>query len=376
MTRASLRHLWVKAHRWTALTLGWLLALAALLGALLTVAKPLDQWLNQHLFTQLPLPISQPRATLDSIHSHLRDEFGPAATVTFRPPREVDDTLWVHVKSPEWEGKVFFDALGHELGRRADEEGFYSLLFELHSTLLLGETGRGLLTLTSLAYAVLLSTGLVLWWPLRWPPSWAVRMNRGWWVMCFDLHRSLGAVLGILIAISVLSGAYMAWPPLRGMVSSLFGESPVLPPTVPSRPDLLHRAPLDQLVTTARAHFPDAMVGYVQVPGSLQKPVRVRLKVADDKHPNGLSSVWLHPLSGEVLASTRWDQLDVGSRYITLIYPLHTGALGGWPLISAVGLLGLALAGLGLTGLWLWGQRRWSTLQRKRANPAARTGSR
>jgi uncharacterized iron-regulated membrane protein len=54
----------------------------------------------------------------------------------------------------------------------------------------------------------------------------------------------------------------------------------------------------------------------------------------------------------------------MGSRIITVIYPLHTGELGGTPLTVLVGLVGLVLAGLGISGIWMWVHRTW-LLQRR-----------
>ena len=115
---------------------------------------------------------------------------------------------------------------------------------------------------------------------------------------------------------------------------------------------------LDALVARAQARFPQAMVGYVQVPAKPTQPLRVRLRTADDPHPNGLSSVWLHPASGEVLRAVRWDQLETGSRVVTTMYPLHTGELGGTAHLVLNALGGIVLAALGVTGWVLWWQRR------------------
>jgi uncharacterized iron-regulated membrane protein len=352
----ALRRLWLKLHRWTALSLGWLLALSALLGSALTVAKPLDQWAHPELFVQTsPSPAGSAR--LEGLRQELQREFGPKASYTFRPPRQAEDTLWVFVRGP-WEGTVFFDAAtGRELGRRGEHEGFYNLLFELHSSLLLGDTGKAALTICALAYLLLLASGLVLWWPARWPPSFRIRWGAGALRSIFDLHNVGGALLGMAVAVSVVSGAYMAWPPLRTFVSGLAGATPVTPPVVPATTGPA-KASLDELVSRAQDAFPGAMVGYVQAPSQANSPVRVRLKLADDVHPNGLTSVWLHPVSAEVLAVRRWNQLDAGHRAVSVIYPLHTGELGGPVLTVVVGLLGLTLGFLGLSGLWLWWKRR------------------
>lgn len=354
--RPALRRIWLKLHRWIALGLGWLLVLAALLGALLTLAKPLDHWAHPELFVQPDMAVPGARASLEAVHQNLRQEFGAKTGYTFRPPREPSDTLRVSVRGP-WEGMVFFDSSGREVGRRGEHEGFYNLLFELHSSLLLGDTGKAALTIAALAYVFMLASGLALWWPRRWPPSFKVDWRSGWLRTAVDLHNFAGAVLGLAIAVSVATGAYMAWPPLRGFVTVLAGGQPVVAPAVPPAPETNGAASLDMLVGKAQASFPGAMVGYVHVPAQLSKPVRVRFKLEDDPHPNGLSSVWLHPGTGDVLGTHRWDQLDPGSRAVSIIYPLHTGALGGTVLTVVVGLLGAALGGLGLTGLWLWWKR-------------------
>jgi uncharacterized iron-regulated membrane protein len=354
--KPAARRLWLRLHRWVALSLGWVLVLAALLGALLTVAKPLDQWLHRDLFRQRVGADAQ-AASLEEVRRQLDREF-VAAAYTFRPPRERGDTLWVYVRGP-WEGTIHFDAAGRERGRRGETEGAYHLLFELHSALLLGDTGKAVLTLAAGAYLFLLVTGLVLWWPRRWPPTLKVHWRAGTLRATLDLHNLAGAVLGVVIAVAVASGAYMAWPPLRGLVSQAFGQAPVKPPRIASPPSPAGgQASLDDLVRKARSVDPQGMVGYVQVPLERSQPVRVRLKLPDDPHPNGLTSVWLHPATAEVLKVARWSQLDAGSRLVSVVYPLHTGALGGPVHEILVGVTGLALATLGATGLLLWGRRR------------------
>jgi len=72
-----LRRVWFQAHTWLALSLGWLLALNALLGALLTVAKPLDQGFNAHLFVQSDPAAEQPPVSLESLRTRLTAEFAP-----------------------------------------------------------------------------------------------------------------------------------------------------------------------------------------------------------------------------------------------------------------------------------------------------------
>ncbi|HYD77105.1 PepSY-associated TM helix domain-containing protein [Ramlibacter sp.] len=362
----ALRGSWLRLHRWVALALGWLLVLAGFLGALLTLARPLDQWSHPALFRDPVAPAVIASPSLDTVRLHLDRSFGDRASYTLRPPRAPGETLWAYVSGP-WDGVVYFDAEGRELGRRGETEGAYNLLFELHSSLLLGDTGKAVLTTAAVTYLFLLATGLVLWWPRRWPPSFRIQWRAGALRSLLDLHNTAGALLGLLILVSVASGAYMAWPPLRTLVTTAAGGTPVAPPKLQA-PAARSGSSLDALVRQAQARFPSGRVGYVQVPASATQPVRVRLKLPDDPHPNGLTSVWLDPAHGRVLRTVRWSELDPGNRLVSFAYPLHTGVLGG-PLHEVlVGVTGLALATLGGSGLLLWWKRR-------RVPRARRTGA-
>lgn len=352
---ARARRLWMLAHRWLGLSLGIPLALVALLGALLVVMKPVDRWANATLFR---VGHADTRGDLlETARQRLAGEFGATASYTFRPPREPGESLAAIVRGP-WDGTVYMDPRdASELGRRGEHEGAFNLLFELHSSLLMEDTGKAFLAVVALSYLLMLATGLVLWWPKNWRRAWGLALDRGTLRGLFDLHRLGGSVLGLLIAVPVATGAYMAWRPLSGAVTSIAGDSARTPPKVSVARIGEGVQPLDAMVAEARTRFPGAMVGYVQIPAGPTRPARVRLKLADDPHPNGLTSVWMHPVSGEVLAVHRWNELDAGARGYSVIYPLHIGELGGPVHLVLNALLGLALFALGLTGLWLWALR-------------------
>ncbi|MDM0121793.1 PepSY-associated TM helix domain-containing protein [Variovorax arabinosiphilus] len=361
MALASLRILWLRIHRWTGLTLGPLLGITALLGAMLVVAAPLDRLAHPALFTARSAQTTA-ALPLEPLRQRLVTEFGPQARFTLRPPHQPGETYWVLVRGP-WDGTLYLDpATGAEQGRRGTHEGAYNLLFELHSSLLLDDTGKAVLAIAAIAYLLLLATGLVLWWPRRWPPSLRITLDRGLLRGLFDLHRTGGALLGLLIAVSVFTGAYMAWRPLGGFISSALGQPTFKPPAVPKGAPGGPRLSLDALVARAQQVFPGQPIGYVQVPSEPNRAMRVRFRLDDDPHPNGIGSVWLHPLSGDVLATRRWQDLDSGNGMVAVVYPLHTGVLGGpWHQV-ATALIGLALSGLGLSGVWLWWRRRAGAL--------------
>ncbi|MDQ8030620.1 MAG: PepSY-associated TM helix domain-containing protein [Bordetella sp.] len=381
------RRVWLACHRWLALGLGGILILSGLTGALLVVARPLDRALHPALFVAEGDPAARPQAW-ETLRRTLAAEFGPRASFTFGPPRAAGETLQVRVRAGQWRGTLYLDpASGREQGRRGEQEGLVAIVHTLHSALMLGQTGKAILAVTALAYLVLMISGLVVWWPRKWPPSLRIAFDKGMLRALFDLHRNGGAVLALLLAVSIATGAYLAWRPIGNWITLAAGEQRVLAPRLPAAPELLATpepsaatgggpasASLDAMAAAALAAFPEARIGFILYTPTLDRPMAIRLRVPDDPHPNGRSTVWLDPRDGRVLAAQRWDALDAGTRINSVVYPLHTGELFGAPGEAIVALAGLALGGVGISGIWLWWRRR-AVKQRAVRTAAGRPGA-
>jgi len=359
------RRVWLACHRWVALVLGGILILSGLTGALLVAVRPLDRMLHPAYFVAESRPDGG-AVPLETVRRNLLAAFGPDASLTFDPPRKAGDTLQVRVRGG-WRGTVYLDpSSGQEQGRRAEDEGVTAVLFQLHSALMLGQTGKAVLAWAALAYLVLMVSGLVLWWPRKWPPSLRMVFDKGTLRALFDVHRQGGAILAVFLAVSVATGAYLAWRPIGGWITAASGQARVVAPKLPglvagmaASQDGMPRPPsLDAFAAAAREAFPDGEIGFILYTPHLDRSMAIRMRVPDDSHPNGRSTVWLDPRDGRVLAAHRWNELDPGTRINSVIYPLHTGELGGPAGEIGVAILGLGLAALGISGLWLWWRRR------------------
>ncbi|MCY1525258.1 PepSY-associated TM region [compost metagenome] len=294
----------------------------------------------------------------------LEAEFGPQASFTFRPPRAPGETMQVRVRSA-WRGTVCLDpASGREQGRQGENAGVVAIVYRLHSALMLEQTGKAVLAWAALAYLVLMVSGLILWWPRKWPPSLRMAFGKGTLRALFDLHRNGGAILALALAVCMASGAYLAWRPIGNWITLASGQARVVAPRLPA-PQGAPRPmrPLDELAAAAQAAFPDGRIGFLLYTPHADRPLAIRMKVPDDPHPNGRSTVWLDPRDGSVLAAQRWNELDPGTRINSILYPLHTGELGGAAGQAIVALLGLGLGALGISGIWLWWRRQ--SLRRK-----------
>jgi uncharacterized iron-regulated membrane protein len=358
-------------HRWLGLVLALPLAAVALSGALLAAGKPLDVWLNRALF-HVPAALTRTdtaAAAVDAVHADLLQRYGATASFTLRLPQEPQESLRVFVNARGFSGQAFYDSANARwLGQRHDLEGWWPWLFELHSNALSGERGKSFLSIIAAGTLILATLGGALWWRGRGTRAlavaWRAPPQRRW----RDLHRVAGAgALPLLLAI-VMSGVYMTWKPIRAGVSQLAGQPPIaaprLPATAQNTADKAAVA-LSALLFSARARWPDGHVVYLTLRAG--QPVRVRVRLPHDLHPNGLSSVWFDPRDGRELARVPVDALDAGQRWVGWIYPLHSAQLFGTAQRIAWTAAGGVLVALAGSGSWLW----WRNRRMRRPPPAA-----
>ncbi len=388
----------LKLHRWMAFSAGLLLVLNACTGLLMLAIEPLDHWLNPRLHSvQPPATPGAGGASLEQLRQNLRAQF-PGQGLTLHPADAPDETLDVSVRGETgWEGKLFINPYtGQETGRRAryglNPEG----VFELHSSLLWGKTGKAILGWVALSMLLMLVSGALLWWPARWRNAFTVVLSGPRLRALFDLHRVAGATLGLWVLVSVTTGGLLAYRPALQWINQLAGaqtlEAPKLAgadkakgkgkeaavataPAAPPAPDTPAQAPatLDQMLATAQAAVPGSRTGVITLPANAKQPIRIRQKAADDPHPNGLTSVWLHPQTGAIIRLDPWRSLAPAERSLAWVYPLHAGKLAGALGLAFTTVSGLALLGFGISGTWLWWLRR---PQAARAQAVARQAAR
>lgn len=241
----------------------------------------------------------------------------------------------------------------------SEREGFFNWLFEWHSALLAEGAGKRILLAAALAGMGLSIAGIVLWWPsgtARWRDALRLRLRANPTRAVLDLHRAGGALVAALLLAAIASGMYMAWRPISAGLDSLAGfRAPSLPALLPTPG--VGAAPPSRLMEAANLALPGGRLSIVTLGAGADRPVRVRKQLPDEVHPNGLSSVWLHPQTAAVLAVTHWRDGGPGLLGFEYLYPLHTGVLGGAVHRTATSLAGFALFLLGASGAWLWWKR-------------------
>ncbi|MBN9695990.1 MAG: PepSY domain-containing protein [Zoogloea sp.] len=377
--RAAARRRWLTVHLWLGLGAGLLFALLGLTGSALVFYPELDGLLNPAIRVARPAAPPSPDAVLARLRALHPERTGPwRIEMPLGPQRP----LMVRYYNPlETAGRGFAPLMLtldpgtlEETSQRFWGEYAVTWLYDLHYTLLLGQTGRDVVGYAGLVLLASLLSGVVLWWPSRARLAAALKpqLRPGMVRATYDLHVLSGVYGGLLLIVLAFTGSVLGLPELaRGGVEAF---SPLTP---------FYRAPgglveeggpslsLDEAVAIARREFPDGELRWIETPGAAGRPISVRLHTPGEpgrRFPR--AQVWIDPSSAAVLHVRAPRAGSAGDGFMAWMHPLHNG--------EAFGLMGrvlACLAGLVPAVLVVTGWVRWRHKARARANARGHAGA-
>lgn len=236
-------------------------------------------------------------------------------------------------------------------GERFADGGWIDTLVLLHQTLLGGDTGSWIVGLSGCLLLGNLIMGLVMAWPRKgfWkrsltPPRAGPPVARlyGW-------HRAVG--LWVVIPALLLVSAGVARVFADGFERMIGAPVPTAAAIKP--------APLgiafSQAVSIAVARHPGATPAGIDFPTAEDATWHIRLLArGEPRRAYGMTTVWVDGNDGRVVADVDAVHAPFTRRFADLVYPLHTGELGGLAgriAVMAIGLWLLSMIGIGAS-LW------------------------
>lgn len=230
-------------------------------------------------------------------------------------------------------------------------------LLRFHRHLLLGSRGEWLVAISGALLMIQLLAG---WRLARRPARGGAnpdgRGARRW-------HRQGGRWLAPLILLPLCCGVLLVF---EGRLQRALGVAEARPASAPSRGD----AQIDAAEAIARAiaRYPDSRFVGMQWPEAGWPHFTVfLLQLAEPAQTYGATRVVVDAHDGRIAAASDPLARDAVGRALGLLYPLHSGQIGGWPGRLLILLLGVALLSLAGLGLRL-AMRRHSTTARRTCN--------
>jgi uncharacterized iron-regulated membrane protein len=371
--KSSTRGLWRNLHRWLGLFIGVWFALVGLSGAILVFEDEVDAWLNPQLLSDAgggaPLAVHV-------VADQALAAFPLARVERIRPPRVPGEVYRVtlrvapHMRAGSPRVEAMFSAVsGRLLGSREAETAgikrpyWMRTLYEFHRNVLLGNFGSNIVGLAGFLLMTAALSGFLTAWP---------RNRKGWWRLVgikrragltrilFDVHRSSGVVLFVLLMLATVTGSTLVYVNYARDIVNLF--SPVAPfPVIPWRETPADAWPsFERVAQSIGAQYPQHQVMEIHLPSKPTAGYLFYLKRAGDVHRLGDTIVWVHPGSGDILFERSARNRTRGESLMHWLFPLHSGTAFGLTGKIVMCVTGLAMLLMFPTGLWVWLRKRRS----------------
>jgi uncharacterized iron-regulated membrane protein len=364
LSNKKLRNFVFTLHRYIGLAVGLIAILVGLTGSLIVFQREINEFqLHQQFGTILPKGerlslevvldivkaayVNQPEMALQRVY------FPTKPDDLFNVVISIRSNDWVEVYVNPYTGTI----LGDSLHPNAVQH-FVQIVYELHTSLKLGDLGLQIVGIVGLVTCIVVITGVILW------PGWRklisgfkIKWNAYPKRLNFDLHKVSGITAAIFLLLTFFTG--FAWnlgyvdpliraitfsPPLPELVSvPLTGQSPL---------------PLSQQIKTAQLALSDGALRSIDLTKDPKALLRLRMKLPQEREEYGQSNVYLDQYSGQVLRVDNSLKASLGDKILNSFQPLHFGTFGGLPTRILYVFVGLAPLILFITGLIMWWYRK------------------
>lgn len=385
-----MRPLLVLLHRWLGLATALFLFIAGATGAVISWDHELDEWLNPQLFharTAGPArPVTELVAAVEASDPRVRVTYHPLSVEpghafgVFVAPRLDPATGQPHV--PGYNQVAVDPVTGQVQGRRQwgevslSREHLLPFLYKLHYSMHLPEGGGiewGIWLMGVVAIVWVFDTLLALWisFPSRsqWRRSFAFRWSAGGHKRVFDLHRSGGVWLFVLVLMLAVTSVSMNLKNqvVRPVVSwfSTLSASP-FDSRVPAPADRPIEPLLDTAAVVTLAEAEARRRGWTDPAGAVFLSTEFGVygvgffQPGLDHGDGGLGNPWLYfdSRTGAPAGADVPGTGSAGDLFMQSMFPLHSGRILGLPGRVLVSLLGVAVAVFSVTGVMIWLRKR------------------
>lgn len=292
-------------------------------------------------------------------------------TMVFRY-RERNDNATLYSRYFISYDRVYLNPYTGELVKVEDSKWeFFNLVVMMHCTLLLGYTGKQVITWSTVIFIILLISGLVMWWPknkavagkrLRF--KW--KSTTGWKRKNYDLHQILGFYIVLIAFFTALSGLCMVLPAVENVVQfvlsggkerALKAISTHCQQVDPLQQVMMEKTPLDRMLVQAVTGDPDAAEYRFYMPKDASAPLL--LKSYQDGQGHNWSQQYAFDQNSAVMKTRlSFSALSAAEQVHEATYDIHVGAILGLPGKIMVFLTSLIAASLPLSGFLIWRSRR------------------
>lgn len=376
--------LWL--HKWLGLISGLVVLIVSLTGCLTVFQDELQLMTHpEKFFIEQPVESSSKPIALTQLIAIAQKQLNTGEKVSRVEVFPQKDRTWIFraVKTNKdaflysdyfvYHKRVFVNPYtGKVLVVENTKMNFFQIVLQLHMNLLLGKNyGHFIVGFSTIFFAVLCLTGIVLWWPKKWKPktiknSFSIKFKASKKRLNYDLHNVLGFYSLLFALLFAFTGLMFAFPAFKKAISNQLNsldneEKEVSLPFVPQKSATV----LDNGLNYVLTKHSNADQLSIRLEKDVKEPQGIQVRI--EKNRTGVF-YWYYfdQSSGQLDKLKSSNNLQLGSRVASLNYDLHVGSIGGIYTKILAFFASLVCASLPITGFIIW----WNKYKKSNAKKA------
>ncbi|GAB3705065.1 PepSY-associated TM helix domain-containing protein [Spirosoma flavus] len=359
-----------KLHLWFGLSAGLIVFISSITGCMYVFEQELQGIIHRdQLFVEAQ---NRPLLRISQVYELVKRDVPKATIQRITRQHEPGGTYQVLLKDKRLISVNPYT--GELLGTRNMKRDFFAVAREIHTSLMLGDTGKVIIGTSALIYLFMMLSGLILWWPQtkrmlrqKFTIKWEAKFPK----INYDWHSVGGfyAILFLLITASTgLIWAFQWWENgLYAITGSPARDRP--------KPRSVYQAnakptPIDKAYEHVASLEPNSTETLINFPTDSVGAIRVQLRYDESSFYRKYTNFYFDQFSGKVLYGKRYQDFSKGDVARGAAYDIHTGGWLGLPGKILAFFVSLFSATLPISGFLIWWNKRKMT--RKQAKKVTR----
>lgn len=387
-------------HRWLGLITGLVVVILSVTGCLFVFHQEISNWVRHDTFFADEVPANQQTLSVSKLQAKaaaaLNTDRLPYGLTTYKNPEKNWSAMlykgsvdsWTYFGGMEVYKTAYINPYNGQIeGIVNEKKDFFQIIKGIHWSLLLATPiGQPIVVWSTVIFLILLTTGMVLWWPKKLnkagrQKSFKIKWGSTWRRVNYDLHNVVGFYFLIIAIIIGFTGLYWYFPFAKKSLHFIASGEYKLPETnsktiVSTTPDsLATSSPMQTAYANAWTEYPEAYSIALTAPADSQGTINATIR-PDGQTYYGNSSLLFDQQSGELVSTARYEDKNSGAKLVGMNYDIHVGAIGGLPGKIIAFLASLVCGSLPVTGFIIWWDRKkrqWA--KEKRQNRRHKTNN-
>lgn len=255
---------------------------------------------------------------------------------------------------------------GQLLGIKKDRN-FFDIVIDIHTNLMLGDTGRQIVDYSTLIFLVMLISGIILWWPhnkARKKSSYKIKWNASFKRKNYDLHNVPGFYASWILIFIVITGLAWGFEWVDEAIYSIASggaqqkDSPAPVPVTGNDTETIALNMDDHCYGEAVKQYAKPF-GTIDIYYPVDKEDVYNITVNPSSKTRYKShDYYFDQRDGSLISEANFSKMNGGEKVRNMYYDMHIGKILGLPGQLLVFFAAIIAASLPVTGFLIWYGRR------------------